>query len=249
MFIQARNYHRGRIEPIELLVVHDMEAPQGADTAENVARWFAGPTAPQASAHECIDQDSWVGCVNDWDTAWHAPGANANGIGFELAGYGRETRADWLAPLNVQMLRIAAQRLGLRCRSYGIPVRFLDAGTLAQYPHGGIKGITTHWEVTKAFHQSDHTDPGTNFPMDVFLGLVNEALGVAPAPNNGDILNLDAESQAFIENAMKGQAMLLAKAILDELAKVETAGNLSAVYAKAAADAAEKVAKTLPAGP
>jgi len=46
-FIQARNYTRGpRRGPIELVVIHTMENDEKPDGAENVARWFAGPTAP-----------------------------------------------------------------------------------------------------------------------------------------------------------------------------------------------------------
>ena len=81
--------------PIDLLVIHTMEAPEKPDTAENVAKWFAGSTAPQASAHYCIDADSIVQCVQDRDVAWHAPGANHNGLGFEHAGTaGRKTVMD-----------------------------------------------------------------------------------------------------------------------------------------------------------
>ena len=46
-FIPARNYTKGRTDQIELLVVHAMEAPEGHETAEDVARWFAGPDAPR----------------------------------------------------------------------------------------------------------------------------------------------------------------------------------------------------------
>src|SRR5207253_463587 len=62
-FAQARNYTRGRARPVRLIVVHDMEAPTGATTAENVARYFAGAGAPRASAHFSIDSDSVVQCV------------------------------------------------------------------------------------------------------------------------------------------------------------------------------------------
>jgi hypothetical protein len=50
-FVQARNYTRGRSNPIDVIVVHTMESPEKPDTAESVAAWFAGSTAPQASAH------------------------------------------------------------------------------------------------------------------------------------------------------------------------------------------------------
>ena len=48
-FVQARNYTRGRSNAIDLLVIHTMEAPEKPTTAENVANWFAGSSAPQAT--------------------------------------------------------------------------------------------------------------------------------------------------------------------------------------------------------
>ena len=94
-FIQARNSTPANRTTIDLLVIHTMEAPEKPDTAENVARWFAGSTAPQASAHYCIDDDSIVQCVHDKDVAWHAPGANHNGLGFEHAGFAAQAPKDW----------------------------------------------------------------------------------------------------------------------------------------------------------
>ena len=91
-FVQARNYTRGRSNAIDVLVIHTMESPEKPDTAESVANWFGGATAPEASAHYCIDSDSIVQCVHDEDVAWHAPGANHNGLGFEHAGRAAQRR-------------------------------------------------------------------------------------------------------------------------------------------------------------
>ena len=82
-FVQARNFTKGRSNKIDVLVIHTMETPENHDTAESVSNWFAGSSAPRASAHYCIDDNSIVQCVHDADVAWHAPGANHNGLGFE----------------------------------------------------------------------------------------------------------------------------------------------------------------------
>src|SRR4051812_19382269 len=103
-FVQARNYTRAGRNAIDLIVVHTMEAPEKPGTAENVADWFAGATAPQASAHYCIDADSIVQTVRDEDIARHAPGANHNGIGLEHAGFARFTVGDWGNDYNRRML-------------------------------------------------------------------------------------------------------------------------------------------------
>src|SRR5688572_13889549 len=95
---QARHYTPTSGRQIDLVVLHDMEAPEKPATAENIASWFAGPNAPRASAHWCFDSNSAVRCVADKDVAWHAPGANHNGLGYEMAGYARQTGAEWLDP-------------------------------------------------------------------------------------------------------------------------------------------------------
>src|SRR5580765_5605799 len=124
-FIQARNYTKGRTHNIDLLVIHTMESPEKPDTAEAVANWFAGATAPQASAHYCIDNNSIVQCDKDTDVAWHAPGANHNGLGFEHAGRAAQSAADWSDDYSDTMLRLSAELIARKCTEYGIPAVFL----------------------------------------------------------------------------------------------------------------------------
>lgn len=172
-FIQARNYTPGRKARIDLVVVHSMEAVEASSTAENVAAWFAGPNAPKASAHFCVDADSTVQCVRDEDTAWHAPGANANGIGVEHAGYARQSAAEWDDPYSRAMLARSAELVAGLCERHDIPIVFVDAAGLLR----NERGITTHAEVTKAFRLSTHTDPGAHFPMAAYLAAVTAAKG------------------------------------------------------------------------
>lgn len=176
-FIAARNFTRGRDGPIDVLVLHAMEAAESADTAEAVARWFAGPDAPRASAHFCIDSDSVVRCVRDEDVAWHAPGANHNGLGFEHAGYSAQTAAEWNDPYSRAMLWRSARLAAAKCRQYGIPSVWLFPADLL----AGRRGITSHWNVTRAFRRSDHTDPGAAFPVERYVLLVRRVLAAPSA--------------------------------------------------------------------
>jgi N-acetyl-anhydromuramyl-L-alanine amidase AmpD len=172
LFVPARGFTRGRLEPITLIVMHDMEAAKTLKTAENVAAWFGGPAAPKASAHYCCDADSIVQSVRDEDTAWAAPGANANGLHFELAGFARETREEWLDEYGIAMLERAAALVARKCQAYGIPIELVDAEGIV----AGRRGITTHAEVTKAMRTiGGHQDPGPGFPMDRFLEMVRAA--------------------------------------------------------------------------
>jgi len=165
---QAKHYTVASGRSIELIVLHSMEAGEASTTAEAVASWFAGSSAPKASAHYCIDDDSIVQCVLDKDVAWAAPGANKNGIHLEHAGYARQTREQWLDDFSSRMLALSACLTARLCVTYNVPPVFVDREGLKR----NERGITTHNEVTWAFRKSTHTDPGKHFPIDHYLDLV-----------------------------------------------------------------------------
>ncbi len=164
-FIEARNYTTGRPGQIELVVLHAMEAAEKPDTAEAVARWFAGPDAPRASVHYCIDSNSIVATVRDEDTAWHAPGANHNGLGIEHAGYSIQSPLQWDDTYSRAMLWRSARLVAAKCIEHGLPAAWLSPEDLL----AGRRGITSHWNVTLAFRRSDHTDPGPGFPHERYV--------------------------------------------------------------------------------
>jgi hypothetical protein len=169
--ILARHFTPGRKTKISLLVIHDMEAARSHMTALHVAQWFASIRAPQASAHYCIDSVGVVQCVHDTDTAWAAPGANDQGLHFELAGFARDDKKEWLA--DAGELQQAAALIAEKCKAYDIPAAFVDAEGL----EAGRSGITTHAEVTKWKKTAGgHTDPGAGFPMAEFVAMVKAAL-------------------------------------------------------------------------
>lgn len=174
-FVQARNYTHGRSNPIDLIVIHTMESPEKPDTAESVAAWFAGPNAPQASAHYCIDADSIVACVRDTDVAWHAPGANHNGLGLEHAGRAAQSAAEWNDDYSSRLLDLSSELVAQKCAKYDIPAVWLSPAQL----RAGKRGITGHVQVSEAFKRSDHTDPGKSFPVEAYIARVREHLGHA----------------------------------------------------------------------
>jgi N-acetyl-anhydromuramyl-L-alanine amidase AmpD len=184
-FVQARNFTKGRSGSIDLVVIHTMEAPEKPTTAENVAAWFAGSSAPKASAHYCIDSDTIVQCVKDTDVAWHAPGANHDGIGIEHAGRAAQTAKDWSDAYSKAMLERSAQLTASLCKRYDIPVTWLRPADLL----AGRRGITGHVDVSRAFKKSDHHDPGTGFPIERYLALVKAHMGesfIAPHVHPGN---------------------------------------------------------------
>lgn len=177
-FVQARNYTPvtgGR--RIDLIVLHSMESPEKPSTAEDVANWFAGPNAPQASAHYCIDSNSIVQCVKDTDVAWHAPGVNHDGLGLEHAGRASQTPHDWDDPYSRAELKLSAKLAADLCRRYRIPAVYLRAADLI----ANRRGITTHLQATVAFSGGmGHTDPGPGFPISNYVADVTANLTGGP---------------------------------------------------------------------
>lgn len=176
--IPSPNKYEGRVAPIRVVVLHTMETDERDDIAEAVATYFSRTTT-RASAHLCVDNDSTVRCVDDQDTAWAAPGANADGLQIEMAGRASQTPADWSDDYSKALLERAAREVAAWCSRWGIPVRTL---TDAQLGDGLSRGITTHAQVSRVFKRSDHTDPGKDFPIAAFVQRVQAILTPIPRP-------------------------------------------------------------------
>lgn len=170
-FLPAKNFTSASRTRIDLIVIHTMEAPQTSGRALQVAKWFSSSDAPQASAHFCVDDTKVIRCVHDKDVAWHAPGANSQGIGIEHAGYA--SSSDWNCSYSQSMMLLSTKLVSQLCSAYGIPAKWLSAEDLRQ----GARGICGHYDCTMAFSAGrGHTDPGPNFPKDAYVALVVKAL-------------------------------------------------------------------------
>lgn len=162
------HYYEGRNKDLRLIVIHTMEAPEGPQTAENIAAYFASG-AVVASAHACVDQDSVVVCLPPSDTAFAAPGANADGYQIEHAGYAGQDTAGWADDESQSMLRLSAAHAREIALAAGIPLKHLTNAELA----AGEAGFVGHNQVSDVYKRSDHWDPGTNFPWSQYMSLVN----------------------------------------------------------------------------
>jgi len=163
--------NRPHSAPIDLIVEHTMEAPEKPKTAFNVASWFAGTSAPQASAHFCVDDAQVIQCVLECDVAWAAPGANSNGVHIEHAGYASQTPDQWDDDYSNAVLANSAKLCARLARRFNIPIIKLSADDLK----AGKRGFCGHADVTAAFCKSGHSDPGPNYPWVKYLALVQSA--------------------------------------------------------------------------
>lgn len=106
--------------------------------------------------------------------AWTARSANPVTVNYELCGYARQTRTEWLTDRKVQLETVAAL-VAQDTQEYGIPIR------------RGYPGILGHGDLTRYGFPNDHTDPGAGFPWDHFLRRVTYHRGLADRPPKQDV--------------------------------------------------------------
>lgn len=153
-------------EDIKYIVLHSTEGP----TAQGAASWFTNPNSG-GSANIVVDDKVCYLTLHDLTTPWGAPPLNKNGFHIEQAGYTAWNKAQWMLHLNT--IRRAAYKAALRCKWYGIPPVFLSVADLKA---GKKSGITTHNNISLAFGQSNHTDPGKGYPISTFMWFLNRYL-------------------------------------------------------------------------
>lgn len=143
--------------------IHTTENDPGTP-AENVANYQV--TSQSGSYHVLADRIGLlVENTDDWTTWSTANKGNEVLLHLSFVFRARYSREQWLA--EESMLRAGAWQVAQWCKRYNFPVKQVDVRNLP--------GITTH-SATRAWGTTDHTDPGPNFPWDVFLRYVNEAM-------------------------------------------------------------------------
>lgn len=169
--------------PIRRVVIHatcpgvGYPAASKKGAASGTAKYFQMASSG-GSAHYIYDSSRHEEhCVADSVVAWHAP-PNPHSIGIEICGEASYTRGQWLSDKVWPAVEEAAARTRDLCQRYGLPMRKL---TVAQV-RAGAEGICGHVDVSNAFHQTDHSDPGSGFPWDEFMHLVNRESGLPKPP-------------------------------------------------------------------
>jgi hypothetical protein len=174
--------------PINRLVIH-CTAGSDAKGAQGTAAYFRDP-ASKGSAHYITDSDEAIQCARDDVVCWHAP-PNTHSLGIEmecsLAGQGN---GHWARADHIAMMKITAKLTAQKAVQYNVPITKLTPADLA----AGKRGICGHHDVSQAFGQSSHWDPGPYFPWAQFMAWVRaEAAaitGSTPTPPKGDDVQL-----------------------------------------------------------
>lgn len=152
---------------------------------EDIARWQQN-RANQSSYQILVGADATGARIvrgNDDNYIPWSAGSTGNRRGLHLAFVGRasRTREQWLA--NDKQLRAGARVVADWCRRYGLPNTKITAEQL----RAGIRGGVGHGDISAAWREVDHTDPGPHFPWDTFTRYVNTALAGTLTPDEEDV--------------------------------------------------------------
>lgn len=165
-FIQASKHGPASNLPVTRIVIHGTVSPCRDGQARATAAYFQA-VKRSASAHYVVDPGEVVQCVSEATVAYHAP-PNAHSIGIELCDPQTGSGARWADAAHEAMLVRAAALVRTLCAKHNIPVAHIGPSQLV----AGGRGICGHVDVTNAWHQTTHVDPGPDFPWDHFLSLV-----------------------------------------------------------------------------
>lgn len=160
-FVQAGG-HGGNRSQTQCLVIHATDNTAAATNEAN----YAKTRDDGVSAHFYSDEGTVIQALDTAVVAYGCfPTGNSRSVQFELVG-----RSNALSDAT---LRRIAPTVARACAEWGIPIRHVSPTDL----RGGAKGICGHGDVTRAWGEGDHTDPGDSFPWDRFIGYVQAAAG------------------------------------------------------------------------
>jgi hypothetical protein len=181
----------GSNKPIDRIVVHSTVSPCKPGGARDISRYFRSEQAA-GSAHYVVDPAEAVQSAWDSVICWHAP-PNRHSIGVEMCDMPGPVPGDsvsaarrkalrrvwrWRRPEQRDMLARTARLVAELCAAYDVPPRFVTATMLRK----GMRGVTTHAEVSKAWKQSTHWDPGW-WPRFAFMRRVRREHKAIMAPH------------------------------------------------------------------
>lgn len=187
---QLTDCDSGRRDPArcQVVVVHTYECPRGDDVEERAAWQDRSRTG---SYNILVGTHRRLRANDDAYIPWAAfPTGNRIGLHLCILAYAAESRNRWLE--YDHQLTLAAEVAADWCTRYSIPPVKLTAAEV----RAGKRGICGHGEISGAFHESDHTDPGPGFPWDVFIQKVKTIMAgdTKPKPEEKEF-SMQAEKE------------------------------------------------------
>ncbi len=189
--------HGGRRAQTQIVVVH---ATFNTASDENEAH-YAEHRSDQVSAHFYNDGDSVIQALDTDVVAYGCfSEGNSRSVQFELVGLDWDSNPPGPTAVSDATMREAARIVARVCAQYGIPVRKIGAADL----RAGTKGICGHADVTVAWGQGDHMDPGPAFPWERFISYVQGGATMADS-DIPDTHRLASNADTWTRALVKGE--------------------------------------------
>ena len=184
------HFSPGDNKPIHRVVIHSTVSDCKPGGARATAAYFRSQGAG-GSAHYAVDPGEVVQAAYDSVVAWHAP-PNQHSLGIEMCDRPGPVPDDppgsarrkalrrswrWVQPSQRAMLDRTARLTAQLCLAYDVPIQWIGVERL----RAGERGITSHANVSQAWHQSTHWDPGW-WPRRRFMRLVRAHAKELQAP-------------------------------------------------------------------
>ena len=151
---------------IQAIAIHTIEGGTGDHVAEPLARsWQKADPNPKrnVASNYIADESTTVQCIREKDISFSAGHeGNVRTISIEAARHAADSRERWLEGTTLD--RLANQCACIAFRG-GPPLVKRSASEFRD----GERGLVGHKDISDAFHESDHWDPGPNFPWDVLI--------------------------------------------------------------------------------
>lgn len=166
-------------KPINRVVIHATVGaePGSPNAAMDTVRYSKNTTRP-SSYHYIADSDQHFQYVYDGTVAYGAP-PNEHSIHYELCcSLSNSGQGHWVKADHQSMMKIVAEDVARLCLAYKIPIAKIGALALK----AGKRGICGHKDVSDAWHQTSHWDPGPYFPWKQFITLVQRQADLLTSP-------------------------------------------------------------------
>lgn len=110
-----------------------------------------------------------------------APPLNQSFFHIVIPGRAGQSRDEWLDEFSLGCIRSVAQLIVSALWGANLPIQRLTPQNLVE----GWSGYCGHVDVSKAFGQTSHSDPGTEFPWDILADEIDKLVPIEAASTEG----------------------------------------------------------------
>lgn len=171
-------HHGGKIPEVIWIVAHTLECEAKPGLAEDLARGYF--QNEKVSVHCVNDPSITIGGLLTDTQGWHA-GATGNkyALADEVTGRAGWSQSTWLNGNP----RLALQRQWIAMAQLGVAVNFRPEEfrwlSLAEVKSRSVRGFCGHVDISMAFGESNHWDPGPEYPYAIGMTNIRWYAGVA----------------------------------------------------------------------